>query len=53
MGGSYGGYMSGIMASRYPEYFKCAVLLNAVVNIAFMVNITDIPEWCTAEALNK
>lgn len=45
--------MSGIMASRHPEYFKCGILLNAVVNIPFMTNISDIPEWCTAETLNK
>jgi acylaminoacyl-peptidase len=52
MGGSYGGYMGGIMAARHPEIFKCAVLLNPCLNLPFMLNITDIPEWVTAEVLN-
>lgn len=52
MGGSYGGYMGGIMAARYPDIYRCAVLLNPCLNLPFMLNITDIPEWITAEALN-
>lgn len=32
--------MTGIMASRYPERFKCGVLLNPCVNLPFMLNIT-------------
>jgi acylaminoacyl-peptidase len=40
MGGSYGGYMGGIMAARHPEIFKCAVLLNPCLNLPFMLNIT-------------
>lgn len=53
MGGSYGGYMTGIMAARYPEKFRCGILLNPVVNIPFTVNISDIPEWSVAESLGK
>jgi len=30
--------MTGIMAARYPEKFKCGILLNPVVNIPFTVN---------------
>ena len=40
MGGSYGGYMGGIMAARYPEIYRCAVLLNPCLNLPFMLNIT-------------
>ena len=40
MGGSYGGYMSGIMAARHPEVFRCAILINPCLNLPFMVNIT-------------
>lgn len=53
MGGSYGGYMSAIMASRYSDLFKASIILNPVTNIPFMMNITDIPEWSTSCALNK
>lgn len=52
-GGSYGGYMGGIIASRQYDLFRCAVLLNPCVNLAFMVNITDIPEWIVAECLGE
>jgi acylaminoacyl-peptidase len=45
--------MTGIMASRYPEKFLCGILMNPVVNIAFNFNISDIPEWSTAESLKK
>lgn len=38
--GSYGGYMTGIMASRHADKFKCGILLNPVVNIPFNLNIT-------------
>lgn len=46
-GGSYGGYTGGIMASRYSEYFKSAVIMNGVISIPAMLFFTDIPEWCT------
>lgn len=53
MGGSYGGYMTGILAARHPERFRCGILMNPVVNIPFNTNITDIPEWGTAECFGK
>ncbi len=45
--------MGGIIASRKFDLFRCAVLLNPCVNLAFMVNITDIPEWIVAECLGE
>jgi len=52
-GGSYGGYMTGILGSRFSDYFRCGIMLNPVVNIPFMFGITDIPDWCLAESCAK
>jgi acylaminoacyl-peptidase len=51
-GGSYGGFMAAIMGSRYPQYFKSAIILNGVLNIMANLWFTDIPEWNTVEALS-
>ena len=32
-GGSYGGFMSAIMGSRYHKYFKSAIILNGVLSL--------------------
>ena len=55
MGGSYGGYLSGIFAThpQYSSIFKAAILLNPVVNIPFMEAISDISDWCSAVSLSK
>ncbi|EAR93056.2 prolyl oligopeptidase family protein (macronuclear) [Tetrahymena thermophila SB210] len=53
MGGSYGGYMTGILSTRYHERFICAVMRNPVVNIPYLLNATDIPDWCLAECFGK
>lgn len=45
--------MSGILGSRYSEHFKAAALLNPVLSLPFMFGTTDIPEWCTVEALSR
>ena len=45
--------MSGIIASRKFDLFRCAVLLNPCINFPFMINITDIPEWIIAECLGE
>ena len=50
-GGSYGGYMSAIMGSRFDKYFKSAIILNGVLSIPANLWFTDIPEWNTAETL--
>jgi acylaminoacyl-peptidase len=44
--------MAAIMGSRYPQYFKSAIILNAVLNIMANLWFTDIPEWNTVEALS-
>ena len=45
--------MSGILGSRYGEYFQAAILLNPCLNFPFMSNITDIPDWVSSSILNK
>jgi hypothetical protein len=34
---------------QHPQRFKCAALRNPVLNIALMVGVTDIPDWCYIE----
>lgn len=53
MGGSYGGYLSIIMASQYGKLFNSAIILNPVSNLPAMLAGTDIPEWAASCALNK
>jgi acylaminoacyl-peptidase len=52
-GGSHGGYLSGLLGSRYAEYFTGAIMLNPVVNLPFMHSITDIPDWVTSVCLDR
>ena len=52
-GGSYGGFMSAIMGTRYPQYFKSATILNGVLNLVGNMYFTDIPEWVTGEAFGS
>jgi len=52
-GGSYGGYMSAIMGSRYPQHFKSAIILNGVLSLVGNLYFSDIPEWTLVEALAR
>jgi len=52
-GGSFGGFLSAIFASRYPDIFKSAVISNGVLNIAANMWFADIPEWNAQEALGS
>ena len=45
--------MSGIIASRAYDVFKCAVMYNPCINFPYMVNSTDIPDWIITEVLNE
>ena len=50
VGGSHGGFIGAHILGQRPAAFRCAVLRNPVCNIASMVGVTDIPDWCFVEA---
>lgn len=49
VGGSHGGFLGGHLAGQAPDRFRCISLRNPVTNIASMVGVTDIPDWCFVE----
>lgn len=51
VGGSHGGFLGAHLTAQHPELFKVAALRNPVTNIASMVTVSDIPDWCYVEAL--
>jgi acylaminoacyl-peptidase len=50
-GGSHGGFLGAHLSAQYPEVFQAAALRNPVTDIAAMVGISDIPDWCYVESL--
>jgi len=51
-GGSHGGFIAAHLSAQHAgEAWAGVVLRNPVVNIASMVAVTDIPDWCWVEAL--
>ncbi|CAM9358885.1 unnamed protein product [Discosporangium mesarthrocarpum] len=51
VGGSHGGFLGAHLSAQHPGLFKVAALRNPVTNIASMVTMSDIPDWCYIEAL--
>ncbi|GBF91528.1 hypothetical protein Rsub_04268 [Raphidocelis subcapitata] len=51
IGGSHGGFLTGHLVGQFPDRWRCAGLRNPVLNIALMVGITDIPDWCYVETM--
>lgn len=49
-GGSHGGFLSLHLIGQFPDTFRCAMVRNPVTHIPGMVGVTDIPDWCWAEA---
>lgn len=52
-GGSYGGFLCGLLTAKFSEKFKCAIILNPAVNVLHLWETSDIAEWAPGEALNK
>ncbi|CAN0575782.1 unnamed protein product, partial [Ectocarpus sp. 12 AP-2014] len=44
-------FLGAHLTAQHPEIFKATALRNPVTNIASMVTVSDIPDWCYVEAL--
>uniref|UniRef100_A0A7S0SJ49 Peptidase S9 prolyl oligopeptidase catalytic domain-containing protein n=1 Tax=Mantoniella antarctica TaxID=81844 RepID=A0A7S0SJ49_9CHLO len=53
VGGSHGGFLGAHLIGQAPDMFRCAVLRNPVTDIASMVALTDIPDWCFVETVGR
>jgi len=43
--------LQGHLVGQFPDRWRCAGLRNPVLNIALMVGVTDIPDWCYIETM--
>lgn len=50
-GGSHGGFLGAHLSAQFPQVFHAAALRNPVTDIASMVGVSDIPDWCYVESL--
>ncbi|KAJ1449652.1 Alpha/Beta hydrolase protein [Pelagophyceae sp. CCMP2097] len=49
VGGSHGGFLAAHLLGQYADFFRCGAARNPVTNLAAMVGVTDIPDWCAVE----
>lgn len=48
-GGSHGGFLAAHLIGQHPSRFRAACCRNPVTDLASMVGLTDIPDWCFVE----
>jgi acylaminoacyl-peptidase len=51
VGGSHGGFLTAHCCGQHPGIFKAAAVRNPVIDLASMLRVTDIPDWCFTESL--